>query len=122
MFTKELSKRLEAKGVNNVYVNCCHPGGVRSELSRHAFAPKSIGETLYNLFLIPTTDGALTQLYLATSPEVEEKKIKAEYYVPYASPDTPRGVAAQPETPLQLWEFTENLLKEKVPGYEGATI
>jgi retinol dehydrogenase-12 len=121
LFTKELSKRLEAKG-SNVYINCCHPGGVRSELSRHMFSPKSFAERIYNLILIPAEDGAVTQMYLATSPEVEEKNIKAQYYVPYATLDKPRGVAAQDDAPLQLWDFTEKLLKEKVPGYEGATI
>jgi retinol dehydrogenase-12 len=32
-------------------------------------------------FLITPEDGALTQLYLATSSEVEEKDIKGQYYV-----------------------------------------
>jgi hypothetical protein len=30
---------------------------------------------------ITTEDGALTQLYLATSPEVETAKVKGQYYV-----------------------------------------
>lgn len=121
LFTRELSKRLEAKKAN-VYCNTLHPGGVRSELSRHIVSPSSIFESIYNWFLIPTEDGALTQLYLATSPEVEEKNIKGQYYVPYASPSSPCGVAASNDAPLELWNFTENLLKEKVPTYKGAPI
>ncbi|KAI9267744.1 hypothetical protein EDC94DRAFT_646495 [Helicostylum pulchrum] len=121
LFTKELSTRLEAKG-SNVYVNCNHPGSVQSELSRHIVGPSSIGEYIYNKFCCTTEDGALTQLYLATSPEVEEKKIKAQYYVPFASPGTTVGVSTQSDAPLELWEFTENLLKEKVDGYNGAPI
>jgi hypothetical protein len=61
---------------------------------------------IVNKFLITLEDGALTQLYLATKPDVEEKPIKGEYYV----------------GPFKLWEFTKKLLKEKVPGYEGALI
>jgi hypothetical protein len=72
--------------------------------------------------MISTEDGAITQMYLATSPEVEEKNIKGQYYIPYASRDTPRGIAASDEAPMELWDFTEKLLKEKVPGYEGAPI
>lgn len=105
-----------------MYVNSNHPGMVQSELSRHVVGAKSIGEFFYNLFCISTVDGALTQLYLATSPEVEEKNIKGKYYVPFASPSAPTGVAASEDAPLELWEFTENLLKEKVNGYEGAPI
>lgn len=121
MFTRELSKRLEAKG-HAVYCNSLHPGGIRSDLSRHIVSPKSILSYFYNWIMIPTEDGALTQLYLATSPKVEEKNIKGKYYVPYASPALPLGVAASKDAPLELWNFTENLLKEKVTGYGGAPI
>jgi NAD(P)-dependent dehydrogenase (short-subunit alcohol dehydrogenase family) len=119
LFTRELAKRLEAKGVNNVYVNCNHPGGVKTDLYRHL---GSWTTSFFNLFLITPEDGALTQLYLATSPEVEEKDVKGQYYVPFGVADKPRGVAASEDGPAALWEFTEKLLKEKVPGYEGATI
>lgn len=74
------------------------------------------------MFCISTQDGALTQLYLATSPEVEEKNIRAQYYVPFASPGSTSGVSTQSDAPLELWEFTENLLKSKVDGYTGAPI
>lgn len=33
------------------------------------------------LMTITTEDGALTQMYLATSPEVETGKVKGQYYV-----------------------------------------
>jgi hypothetical protein len=112
---------LEAKG-SNVYCNTLHPGGVRSELSRHIVSLSSIFEWMYNSIMISTEDGALTQLYLVTSPEVEEKNIKGKYYIPYATLDSPRGVAASEDAPLELRDFTEKLLKEKVVGYEGAPI
>lgn len=119
LFTRELAKRLEAKGVKNVYVNCNHPGGISTDLYRHTAAWTT---TILNLFLSTPADGALTQLYLATSPEVEEKDVRGQYYVPFGVPDKPRGVAAAEDQPAILWEFTENLLREKVPGYEGAPI
>ena len=105
-----------------MYANTLHPGLVKSELNRHVVSPSSISESIYNFFCISTEDGALTQLYLATSPEVEEKSIKGQYYVPYASPSSPSGVAASKDGPLALWDFTEKLLMEKVPSYKGAPI
>jgi NAD(P)-dependent dehydrogenase (short-subunit alcohol dehydrogenase family) len=38
LFARELNKRLEAKGVKNVFVNACHPGVIRTELGRHIAA------------------------------------------------------------------------------------
>ncbi|KAI8647366.1 hypothetical protein BD408DRAFT_378672 [Parasitella parasitica] len=119
LFTRELNKRLEAKGVENVYVNANHPGTVNTDLYRHT---SFMINAFLNLFLISPEDGALTQLYLATSPDVEKKSIKGAYYVPFANPAMPRGVAASEDAPLKLWEFTENLLKAKVSGYQGAPI
>ncbi|CEP18653.1 hypothetical protein [Parasitella parasitica] len=119
LFTRELNKRLQAKGVDNVYVNANHPGGVKTDLYRHT---SYLINTLLNLVLISPEDGALTQLYLATSPDVQKTPIKGAYYVPFANAAEPRGVAASEDAPLKLWEFTENLLKEKIPGYQGAPI
>ncbi|KAI8062421.1 hypothetical protein BC940DRAFT_308977 [Gongronella butleri] len=123
LFTRELTRRLQERGVDHVYVNCNHPGVVRSELTRHLMSVDSILTTIYNkLVTITTEDGSLTQMYLATSPEVEEKKIKGKYYVPYAQPGCVSSLASSDENAKTLWEFTENLLKEKVPGYEGSPI
>ncbi|KAI9316682.1 hypothetical protein BX666DRAFT_1945789, partial [Dichotomocladium elegans] len=107
LFTRELSRRLEAKGVDNVYVNCNHPGTVQSELSRYVANPGSWRETLYNKLLTITTEqGALTQLYLATSPDIEMKKIKAKYYVPYAKPGWNTPFTSSAENAAKLWDFT----------------
>ena len=34
-FTKELDKRLQERGVKNVYTNCCHPGRIHEQLMVH---------------------------------------------------------------------------------------
>ncbi|KAI8368384.1 hypothetical protein EDC96DRAFT_607352 [Choanephora cucurbitarum] len=122
LFTRELSKRLEAKGAKNVYVNCNHPGVVRTELYRHLGGVQGFFTSAFNLLMTSPEDGALTQLYLATSPEVEQKDVKGSYYVPFADQAKPYGVAASENAPSELWEFTEKLLKEKAPGYQGAPI
>ncbi|KAI7906118.1 NAD(P)-binding protein [Cokeromyces recurvatus] len=123
LFTRELTKRLQDKDINNVYVNCSHPGAVKTDLYRHLTRiDEKTFVSFINLFLITPEDGAITQLYLATSPEVEQKDIKGHYYVPYASPNKPYGVAASKDAPKELWDFTEKLLKEKVPDYTGFPI
>ncbi|KAI8379308.1 uncharacterized protein BYT42DRAFT_568378 [Radiomyces spectabilis] len=121
LFTRELNKRLQAKGCKNVYVNCNHPGMVQSELERHIVGGLLPG-FLYRMFQISTEDGALAQLFLATSPKVEQENITGEYYVPYGKRAQTTTMAASDEVALELWNFTENLLKEKIPGYTGAGI
>jgi NAD(P)-dependent dehydrogenase (short-subunit alcohol dehydrogenase family) len=118
LFTRGLAKRLEEKGVHNIYVNSIDPGGVRTDLQRHA----TYVATFLKFVLVEPEEGALTHLYLATSPEVEKKSIKGKYYVPIAVPGKVHGVAGSENAPAKLWEFTENLLKEKVPTYEGTPI
>ncbi|KAI8985828.1 hypothetical protein BDB01DRAFT_842715 [Pilobolus umbonatus] len=119
LFTRELSRRLKEKGVK-VYANCNHPGVVKSELGR--YIPFRFARAVTDWYGMSTEDGALTQLYLATSPEVEEKEITGKYYIPYGQPSSPRGPAASDKGPEELWTFTENLLREKVPEYKGAPI
>ncbi|ORY94995.1 hypothetical protein BCR43DRAFT_476935 [Syncephalastrum racemosum] len=122
LFTRELSRRLEEKGVD-VYVNCNHPGVVRSELTRHIINQKSILESIYDAAMtITTEDGALAQLYLATSPEVESKKIKGQYYVPYGKPGWTVPFVKSEKNAKDLWDYSEKILKEKVPGYDGAPL
>ncbi|KAI7872107.1 hypothetical protein BDF14DRAFT_1756509 [Spinellus fusiger] len=119
LFTRELAKRLEAKGVENVYVNCNHPGIVNSDLYRHVFHLGGLLNYIFSWGSISTEDGSLTQLYLSTSPEVESKNIRGKYYVPTAKEGTVLSRGASGSAALNLWNYTDELLKEKVPGYTG---
>ena len=67
LFTYELARRLEGRGVT---ANCLHPGAVRTHIWAHAgaFTPLS---RLASLFMMSPGDGARTQIYLASSPQVE---------------------------------------------------
>lgn len=104
----ELHRRLREKGIKNIYVLAAHPGLVATDLfsfirgdHSHAYAHylayKKSTELGYEngFFLvlfsfladyvgIDTTNGALSQLYAATSPEVEKLDISGEYIYPIA--------------------------------------
>lgn len=87
------------------------------------FAPTSFLMSLgKRLLYITNEDGALAQLYVATSPEIEEKKLSGEYFVPYGKLSKSDAYTRSDENAAELWEWTEMVLKEKAPGYEGAPI
>lgn len=67
LFSYELARRLQGTGVT---VNCLHPGAVRTNIWSHAgvFSPLA---RLGSLFMMSAKIGAETQVYLASSSEVE---------------------------------------------------
>ncbi|KAK3844473.1 MAG: hypothetical protein J3R72DRAFT_438125 [Linnemannia gamsii] len=116
LFGKALARRLAGE---KVYVNVAHPGYVQSNLANRT------GETYGSftgrmsivsakVFGMTAKEGALTQLYLATSPEVEEKDVRGRYYVPIAKEIQPSSYARDEELQEKLWTYSENLVKEKI--------
>lgn len=63
--------------------------------------------------------GALTQTYLAASPEVEEQDIRGRYFVPIALPATPSHHATNVTLQEQLWSISESFLADH--GYGDLT-
>ncbi|GAB5587126.1 hypothetical protein Unana1_02026 [Umbelopsis nana] len=120
LFTRELTQRLEERGIQNVYVNTNHPGFVDSELQRYSSAFMKM--VLKKLILVSTSEGSITQMYLGTSPEVEEKNIKGQYYIPFGVEKAPHYESTSQANQKLLWDFSEALLKEKIANYAGAGI
>jgi NAD(P)-dependent dehydrogenase (short-subunit alcohol dehydrogenase family) len=73
LFTQELAKRLQHSGV---FINALHPGEVATELARHLWFMQPL-----QYFMMSPDTGALTTLYAATSPEIEEKQLTGKYFV-----------------------------------------
>ncbi|CAK4722615.1 unnamed protein product, partial [Aphanomyces euteiches] len=105
----------------NIYVNCLHPGMVATEIfctGVHAeLLPRFIRglvETLFHLhhstFGSSVEKGALTQLYVATSPDVEKHKWQGEYFTPIAKLDTADKVIRDPELVDRLWKWTNEVI------------
>jgi NAD(P)-dependent dehydrogenase (short-subunit alcohol dehydrogenase family) len=76
LFTYELARRLEG---TDVIVNCLHPGGVATGLGLNNGAIARLLARLIHPFLRTPEEGARTQVYLASSPEVEG--ISGAYFV-----------------------------------------
>ncbi|CAJ0871523.1 3562_t:CDS:10 [Entrophospora sp. SA101] len=115
LFTVELNKRLEGK---QVYANSLHPGIIKTELSRGAI--DNWGKLaipfvkLLSLASLTPNDGALTSLYCATSPEIEEKNLRGKYFIPFGVESSPTNNGKDEELAKKLWQFTDDLVNEKL--------
>ncbi|KAL1925304.1 uncharacterized protein VTP21DRAFT_187 [Calcarisporiella thermophila] len=116
LFAKELDRRLREKGINGVRVNTLHPGVAMTDLMRHLPLPKFVvsmgAKFLYGSISID--DASLTQLYVATSPELDEKDLHGEYFIPIAKIGKPSKHGRDLDLARRLWEFTEKLVNEKI--------
>lgn len=78
----------------HLYVNACHPGYVstratqptpRQEEAIFSRCLDGLEEWFHSLVAWPVERGVLTQLYLATSPEIESREIRGRYFGPIAN-------------------------------------
>ncbi|KAJ3024599.1 UNVERIFIED_CONTAM: hypothetical protein HDU68_007972 [Siphonaria sp. JEL0065] len=118
LFTTTLNKRYGGK----IYVNAADPGYTATKMASKQDAGflKWMDAICLPLFGRSVSDGALTQLYLATSPEVVEKQYKGLHFSPIASKENgEKGLSALAKDDTlaeKLWVFTEDLVKEKLGG------
>ncbi|KAF9429866.1 hypothetical protein BGZ76_001086 [Entomortierella beljakovae] len=118
LFASALARRLENE---QVYVNSVHPGFVKTELTRYAgdvygHGPMAAFNAFRDLVAMKPMHACLTQLYLATSPEVESKNIRGKYYIPIANQILPTKFAQDEEAQEELMRFSEKLVKDKIGG------
>mmetsp|Transcript_74404 Transcript_74404/g.198836 ORF Transcript_74404/g.198836 Transcript_74404/m.198836 type:complete len:307 (-) Transcript_74404:332-1252(-) len=111
-FGRELQRRL-GDG-SRVFVNMAHPGVVSTNIGSKSdfpwYARPFVG--LAYLLLGETSDqGALTQLYLAASPEVEAKGLRGQYFVPVAQHRERLGAVPEDQAAAAaLWDWTEQTI------------
>lgn len=101
LFTFALARRLAGKGVT---ANCLHPGVVATRFGQNAQGLVKTFFTLARPFLLTPEKGAVTSIYLASSPEVAD--VSGEYFVkckPVPSSRLSADVALQEK----LWELSE---------------
>ncbi|MGZ4122950.1 MAG: SDR family oxidoreductase [Tumebacillaceae bacterium] len=102
LFTKELAKRLEGKPIT---VNSLHPGIIRTNLMHQM---PWILKGLFRLLSANPAKGAVTPVYLASSPEVSGKS--GGFYVNCkVAKTTPE--ADDPESAKKLWDASMSLIQ-----------
>jgi NAD(P)-dependent dehydrogenase (short-subunit alcohol dehydrogenase family) len=97
MFTYELARRLQGTGVT---ANCLHPGGVATNIWR-------IPPALVRLFMKSPKEGAETQIYVASSPDVEG--VTGKYFDDKAEKKSAKESYDEEEA-RALWDVTSKLV------------
>ncbi len=114
MFTNELNKRLQAQ-IAPVTVNALHPGVIKSGFAKNN--TKGILGIVMPIFLplyfwrLTPEQGAKTQIYLASSPEVEG--VSGKYF------DKSKAIASSPASLVeadwvQLWAMSEQIDNDRL--------
>jgi NAD(P)-dependent dehydrogenase (short-subunit alcohol dehydrogenase family) len=106
LFTRELARRWDDTGVT---ANAVHPGFVASSFGRDGDTGR-FGALLFPLlkpFSLSPEQGARTQVYVASAPELAG--ITGGYWVKSA-PATPSAAAQDDAAAARLWEVSEELV------------
>ncbi|KAF9103356.1 hypothetical protein BGX29_003448 [Mortierella sp. GBA35] len=136
LFTKALARRMANE--RQLFINCCHPGYVATRGTEINFRKSPGGHvpdgysisTAYSKFqhwwsdwsyrmtAMPVERGVLTQLYLATSPEIENKGITGRYFMPVALEIEPSAYANDEKLQEELWTYN-GYSHDQIPDLTG---
>ncbi|CAK4616181.1 hypothetical protein AeMF1_014492 [Aphanomyces euteiches] len=105
---------VEHFGSAKVYVNSVHPGIVATDITNRpmefAHLLQVFASTLVKLLAMvygaTPQDGALTQLYVATSPDIVQHEWHGEYVVPIAKLDKASPLSNDRSEVKRLWTWT----------------
>jgi NAD(P)-dependent dehydrogenase (short-subunit alcohol dehydrogenase family) len=104
MFTYELARRLDGTGVT---ATVCHPGVVRTSFgAEDQAAHMAVVTRVAGLFMKTPAQGALTPVYLASSPEVEG--VTGRYYA-NRKPKTSSKASYDTVAAARLWQVSARL-------------
>ncbi|MBK8352877.1 MAG: SDR family oxidoreductase [Saprospirales bacterium] len=104
LFNKKLSKNL--KNNTNITVNCLHPGNINSNFGRSGNPLMKVLMDNFGFVLTSPEKGAQTSIYLATSPEVQNK---TGLYWYRKNPTIPSMEAISSDNADRLWEISFQL-------------
>eukprot|EP01120_Amphizonella_sp_Union-15-10_P009347 TRINITY_DN3513_c0_g1_i1.p1 TRINITY_DN3513_c0_g1~~TRINITY_DN3513_c0_g1_i1.p1 ORF type:complete len:339 (-),score=56.05 TRINITY_DN3513_c0_g1_i1:25-1041(-) len=108
----QLDKILKSKGIENVTVNCLHPGTVNTDLSRNT--PAAIAwlvKGAMRIFTRTPYQGADSSFYLATSDEVSN--ITGKFFSEKGKLDTPKPYAVDEKIAKELWDLSEKAVTDR---------
>jgi NAD(P)-dependent dehydrogenase (short-subunit alcohol dehydrogenase family) len=107
-FTTELARRLAGTGVTT---NSLHPGTVATGYGRDGdtHGALTLGLKIASPFFLSPEKGALTSVYLASSPDVASTT--GRYFVK-CKERVPSRAARDPEAAKKLWQVSEELITQ----------
>jgi len=106
LFTYELARRLKGTSVT---VNALHPGVVRTRFGKGSGSSgMKFAFALISPFLTSPQKGALTSIYLASSPEVEGVSGK---YFSKSKPVDSNKISYDKDVAKQLWDISERFVE-----------
>jgi WW domain-containing oxidoreductase len=104
LFTRELARRLGSGGRT---ANCLHPGVIATNLMANVSAVARLALALATPLVLKTAaEGAATQCYLATNPEVAA--VTGTYFRD-CNPAEPRPTAKDDAMAARLWATSEDI-------------
>ncbi len=107
LFTRELGRRVTGTGVT---VNACHPGFVNSEFGGPDDTSRLMAAILRptaRLIALSPEKGARTQIWLASSPEVDGR---SGAYFHRCKEKQPSAAARDTAAATRLWELSETMV------------
>lgn len=105
LFTLELARRYP-----DIACNALHPGVVRTRFGNKPGSYYSPFWTLFKPFLVTPEKGARTSILLASDPSVSG--VTGKYFWPRMGARYPSRTAQNPELALQLWNWSEETVRE----------
>lgn len=113
MFTFRLHDYLREKGIQNVTVNCLHPGAVDTSLQRNSPRWLSILlKPIFYFFFKSPDEGATASVKLASSDELEN--VSGKYFDSNGNECEPKDFVKNPENIEWLWNYTKTLIRESI--------
>ncbi len=110
LFTYELARRLQG---TKVTANCLHPGVIASGFGQNDPGFFKLLVKLGAPFLSSPEKGARTQVYLASSPEVEGK---SGLYFKDRKPNKSSRASRDETAQRRLWDLSESMMTSARPG------
>jgi WW domain-containing oxidoreductase len=106
LFAKELARRFA--GTQRT-ANAVHPGVIRTKLIRHNPILGVVMAVIGPIFLKAIPQGAATQVYVATSPQLAT--VSGEYFAD-CNIASPRADALDSATARKLWDVSEQIARK----------
>lgn len=109
--SQHLATELQKQGINNITVNCSHPGAVGTNFgqdSDNGFLNNLIYKIALRLMPAPEK-GAVTNVYLASSDEV--KGVTGKFFNNKKQYEKPQIKEHTPEKEQQLWDYCMKVVK-----------